>query len=183
MAFRRTIRGWAKAAGRKSGHGIAKCLRFSFDKKIGDLWAGDVGQNDWEEVDLIVKRATTAGAREKRSTPIRRCSPQKKTPSGAIDPIVEYPHRKREGAKGPRLSITGGFVYRGKKVPITGRMVSLRRLQQRTHLGLKYQDGKLITNQLLLKQDCNPSSFGEDKDGELYLCEYSRGIIWKIAAD
>ena len=49
--------------------------------------------------------------------------------------------------------------------------------------GLKYEDGKLQENALLLEKDCNPASFGEDKDGELYVCEYSRGIIWKIVGE
>jgi glucose/arabinose dehydrogenase len=163
--------------------GMRNAWRFSFDRKTGDLWAGDVGQNDWEEVDLIVKGGNYGWRAREAFHPNPNLHPPEQTPSGAIDPIVEYPHRKREGAKDPDLSITGGYVYRGTKFPTLVGWYIYGDYASGRIWGLKYENGKLVTNQLLMRQDCNPSSFGEDKEGELYLCEYGRGIVWKIVGE
>jgi len=166
------------------GLGIAQRLRFSFDRKTGEMWAGDVGQNNWEEVDLIVKGGNYGWRAREGFHPNPNLRPPDETPSGAIDPIVEYPHpeNKRE-VKNPDLSITGGFVYRGSKCPSLVGWYLYGDYSSGRIRGLKYENGKLLKNVELLQQDCSPSSFGEDKDGELYLCEYARGIIWKIATE
>ena len=86
--------------------GLRNVWRMSFDAPTGDLWAGDVGQNVWEEIDLIVKGGNYGwNAREGLHS----------FPNGAgegpfIDPVAEYHHR--EG-----VSVTGGCVYRGKAIP------------------------------------------------------------------
>lgn len=129
------------------------------------------------------RAATTAGALREAFHANPNLHPAEETPSGALDPIVEYPHRKKEGARDPDLSITGGYVYRGTKYPglvgwyLYGDYVSGR------IWGLKQENGKLIKNAELLHQDCNPSSFGVDKDGEIYLTEYSRGILTKVEGE
>ena len=79
-------------------------------------------------------------------------------------------------------SLTGGIVYGPRFPEVRGAYIYGDYASGRLW-GLKYENGKLLTNQLLMRQDCNPSSFGEDKDGELYLCEYGRGIIWKIVGE
>jgi len=163
--------------------GMRNPWRFSFDAKTGELYAGDVGQNDWEEVDLIVKGGNYGWRPREAFHTNPNLHPAEETPSGAIDPIIEYPHRKKEGARDPDLSITGGYVYRGKKYPslvgwyLYGDYVSGR------IWALKQENGKVTQHAELLHQDCNPSSFGVDKDGELYLTEYSRGIVTRIVGE
>lgn len=81
----------------------------SFDKKTGTLWCGDVGQDSWEEVNLV-KPGGNYGWSE-REGPARFTSRLQTTEEGTgfIDPIHSYDHTQG-------ISITGGFVYRGKRL-------------------------------------------------------------------
>ena len=86
--------------------GTRNIWRMSFDPKTGDLWAGDVGQNEWEEISLIVKGGNYGwNAREGF-----HAFQGGKGEGPFIDPVVEYHHR--EG-----MSVTGGRVYRGDAIP------------------------------------------------------------------
>ena len=98
--------------------GLRNPWRYSFDRATGDLWIGDVGQGEIEEIDRL-PRATTGLANfgwnvyEGRS----RYSDQTLGPGTLIQPIAQYTH-----AAG--CSVTGGFVYRGKALPrLRGRYV------------------------------------------------------------
>jgi glucose/arabinose dehydrogenase len=86
--------------------GTRNIWRMAFDPKTGDLWAGDVGQNIYEEVSLI-KRGGNYGWNAREGFHAFRGG---KGEGPFEEPIVEYHHR--EG-----LSITGGQVYRGKAIP------------------------------------------------------------------
>lgn len=165
------------ARGEIWAYGLRNVWRMSFDRKTGDLWAGDVGQNQWEEIDVIVKGGNYGWRIREGMHPFR---PQETSDDPLIDPVVEY--GRREG-----LSITGGYVYRGKTQErlagiyfygdyVTGRI-----------WGLRYEDGKVIANEEVLKSNTRPviASFGEDEDGELYICAFERvdrggGIIYRI---
>ncbi len=99
-------------------YGLRNPFRMSFDSETGRLFAGDVGQNDLEEVDVIVKGGNYGWNRKEGTfcfalngilpgfaTPTCRAG----TPAGLIDPIAQYDTRV-EG-----FSVIGGFVYRGHK--------------------------------------------------------------------
>ena len=80
--------------------------RFHFDAETGLLWAGDVGQNAYEEIDIIPKGGSTAGISWRvRSAIARYCDS-----SGMTPPVLTYAHS--EGR-----SVTGGTVYRGREFP------------------------------------------------------------------
>jgi glucose/arabinose dehydrogenase len=98
--------------------GLRNPWRYSFDRRTGDLWIGDVGQGEIEEVDRL-PRGTTGlvnfgwdvyeGRRQFEDKPLG--------PGRLVQPIAQYTH-----AQG--CSITGGYVYRGKNVPrLAGRYV------------------------------------------------------------
>lgn len=90
--------------------GLRNVWRFSFDSVTGDLWAADVGQNRWEEVDLIQK-GKNYGWRTMEGT---HCFDDPNCSKAGLElPVFEYSHE--EG-----VSVTGGFVYRGAKYPLTG---------------------------------------------------------------
>ena len=100
----------------------------SFDSENGDFWAADVGQDFWEEVNLIVKGGNYGwrpreGFHESAAKAGGVLTTKFNQPEKFIDPVIEYPHSPAGAAKskfnkhGHGLSITGGYVYRGKKIP------------------------------------------------------------------
>ena len=107
-------------------YGLRNVWRMSFDRKTGRLWAADVGQNLFEEIDLIQKAATTAG------TGARGCTPSAPAGLGTrpdfIEPIWEYDHDVGK-------CIIGGHVYHGARLPGAGGLLRLRRLRHDQHLG------------------------------------------------
>ena len=149
-------------------YGLRNPWRFSFDTKTGQLWAGDVGQNEFEEIDIITKGGNY-GWRLKEGS---RCyNPRKNCDNGnLIDPIHQYP--RNEG-----VSISGGFVYRGVAMP----------LLQGKYIYADYSNGKVwalsfdghtkTNNQLLTDEGGSVSAFGEDAEGELYVLDHSSGTI------
>ena len=89
--------------------GLRNPWRFSFDRATGDMWIGDVGQNAYEEIDFAKAGAaasTSAGVNAKGRTSTRATGRP-----GAVDPVYEYSHD--DGG----VAVTGGYVYRGKRIP------------------------------------------------------------------
>jgi glucose/arabinose dehydrogenase len=140
--------------------GLRNPWRYSFDRQTGTLWLGDVGQNSWEEIDII-----TAGGnygwneREGAHCFLPACS------TDSIDPITEY-------GRDLGASVTGGFVYRGSAVPdlvgwyVYGDFVSGRIFA----VPADSQEGTETT--VLLESGLGISTFAEDQDGELYVIDY-----------
>ncbi len=89
--------------------GLRNPWRFSFDRETGALWAGDVGQNAWEEID-IVRRGGNYGWRVMEGAHCFR-PPSGCRADGLELPVVEYPNG------GGRCSVIGGYVYRGRRIP------------------------------------------------------------------
>ncbi|MBB6674353.1 PQQ-dependent sugar dehydrogenase [Cohnella nanjingensis] len=143
-------------------YGLRNPWRFSFDTATGDLWAADVGQDKLEEIDRIVNGGNY-GWNVKEGT---RCfKPEEGCESaGLIDPVWTY-------GRDLGQSVTGGFVYRGKALPglagwyvygdyATGNIWALRQVPGKP----------TYENKLLLASGYNITSFGQDREGELYLC-------------
>jgi len=116
-------------------YGFRNPYRMSFDQSTGQLWVGDVGQNDIEEVD-IVRAGGNYGWHVKEGTfrfhPGARLNPSDGSvsantpgkPAGLIDPVAEYDHTAPRGSLEQGEAIVGGFVYRGRSVPaLAGRYV------------------------------------------------------------
>jgi glucose/arabinose dehydrogenase len=148
-------------------YGLRNPWRFSFDRKTGKLWLGDVGQDLYEEID-IVQAGQNYGWNAKEGL---HCYKSSSCSGSYVDPVVEYGHDVG-------ISVTGGYVYRGNDVPaLAGRYV--------------YGDfgsGRIWTvsadspgqPQQILKA-ANISSFGEDQRGELYVVDLS-GAVSKLVA-
>jgi glucose/arabinose dehydrogenase len=98
-------------------YGLRNPWRWSFDRLTGDLWIGDVGQDAWEEIDRAKKTSAGAGKGVNwgwRVLEGRHCYPASVAScntSGKTMPLVEFDHG------GGRCSVTGGYVYRGTRIP------------------------------------------------------------------
>ena len=153
-------------------YGLRNVWRFCFDPENGDLIAADVGQDRFEEIDLIEKggnhgwRAYEGDHRFFRRTRI--------PPEEHVIPIAEY-------GRSDGISVTGGFIYRGSRHPalagryfygdyVSGNLWSLERdAKGEWKSTLERRTGKSI------------ASFGMDEDGEIYLLSFDGGV-YRITA-
>ena len=147
--------------------GLRNPWRFSFDQKTGNLWAGDVGQHAWEEIDVI-KKGKNYGWRLLEGTHCFNPETHCRQVPHLVDPVTEY--AQEQG----RCSVTGGYVYRGEKIPDLVDTYVFGDFCSGEIWG--YLDGE---TRILQSTDLQISSFGQDRDGELYVVGYE-GEIFRI---
>ena len=147
-------------------YGLRNPWRFSFDRETGELWAGDVGQNQFEEIDVVRAGANYGWNTMEGAHCFERSVCDQ---SGLTLPVAEYSH-----AQG--CSVTGGYVYRGSAVPslagwyvygdfCTGRIWAVPADGQQGLEGVEIADSGFSV-----------SSFGEDANGELYVIDYGGSV-------
>ena len=157
------------ARGEIWAYGLRNPWRFTFDRETGDLWTGDVGQNAYEEVDLIAK-GSNSGWNIMEGDQCFRASECDQT--GLARPIATY-------GRADGCSITGGYVYRGGQFPAlygayiygdfcSGKIWALR------HDGQRVSEAALIAD-----TDLAIASFARGGDGEIYVLPL-RGSIHRL---
>jgi glucose/arabinose dehydrogenase len=162
------------------GMGLRNPWRYSFDRKTGDLYIADVGQNVWEQVQFVPAKTVggpnnwgwniTEGKHCFRSETCER--------QGLITPVIDYAHS--EGC-----SITGGSVYRGKAIPsLRGHYffsdyctAILRSFRMDRGKPVDSWDWKAALDPE--SQLAKISAFGQDNNGELYVITHE-GPIFKF---
>jgi len=154
-------------------YGLRNPWRFSFDSQTGFLWAGDVGQNKWEEIDII-ENGKNYGWNTMEG---KHCFDP---PMGCLAKGTELPvHEYEQGDNG--YSVTGGYVYRGKRTArlqghyIFGDYVSGKIWASKLDAGGK----KILATELLLDRKIPVSSFGLDADGEILVVSHA-GDLYRI---
>src|SRR6266487_1510599 len=188
--------GVAGARGEIWAFGLRNPFRNSFDRQTGRLFIGDVGQSTREEID--VQQPTNPGGGENYGWRVREGNIQNPAfpgiprPPGAVDPIFDYP-------RSVGRTVIGGYVYRGQRIPNlhgvyvfadylgpesgpgTGQIFTLN------YNGTVASNFANITGQLFPTSIggftlSNPSSLGEDANGELYITDIGNGSVFKIVA-
>ncbi len=154
-------------------YGLRNVWGMSFDRQTGQLWAADVGQDIWEEIDLITRGGNYGwNLREGKHKFGANGSEAR---DGLIDPIWEYHHSVGK-------SITGGSVYRGKKLPsLVGAYLYADYVSGKLW-ALRYDDVKneVVANHSIPSKNMPIVAFGEDEQGEVYFTD-SFGFIYQLA--
>jgi glucose/arabinose dehydrogenase len=156
-------------------YGLRNPWRFSFDRATGDLWIGDVGQQNWEEINFLpagyARGANFGWNILEGSHPY---NPDTINPGNLINPIFEYNHDSG-------CSITGGSVYRG---------ISMLEWQG-VYLFGDFCNGNIwgllntpsgVEVKPIPKIEGMISSFGVDSSGEVYALEFQQGVIFRLMA-
>ena len=155
------------ARGEIWAYGIRNPWRFSFDREHGELWMADVGQNRFEEVD-IVRRGLNYGWNVMEGSecfePSRGCDRQ-----GLEMPVAEY---GRDGG----CSVTGGYVYRGERLPSLYGAYLYGDFCSGKIWALRYDGGRVAEQLELVDSRLEISSFGEDQSGEILVLSFDGGI-------
>ncbi len=157
------------ARGEVWAYGLRNPWRISVDRNTGDVWVPDVGQNTYEEINMVPagKMGMNFGwkLREGKQAYLKGSKP-----IGAVDPLYDYPH------KDGRCAVAGGFAYRGTKIAgiqgwyifgdvCTGQINALR------------PDGAAWTPLSLGARVSYLTAFGEDNAGELYALSLEGSVV------
>lgn len=157
------------ARGEIWAYGLRNIWRMSFDRATGVCWAGDVGQNLWEEIDIIKKGGNYGWNLREGFHPfdVNGSGPR----ADLIEPIWEYHHDVGK-------SITGGHVYRGHNVPeLEGRYLYADFVTgQIWALSYDFDKQQVTENRTIVPHGLPVMTFGEDDLGEVYFATQDGGI-------
>ena len=154
-------------------YGLRNPWRFSFDQRNGGLWVGDVGQNSYEEVNLVLRGGNYGwnileGAH--CFSPRAGCDR-----SGTELPVIEY-------GSDQGCSVIGGYVYRGTAIPsLAGTYLYGDYCSGEIH-GFRFMNGEVAEHRLLIDSGLRITSFGEDEKGEIYVLSQD-GAIYLLKAE
>ncbi len=159
-------------------YGLRNPWRFSFDRDTGDLWIGDVGQNEWEEIDRVdatggrdAGKGLNFGWNRLEGTHEYRGS----APAEEVAPVYEVAHDSGS------CSITGGFVYRGTKIPPLAGSYLFTDLCDGAIRALGPDGGGGVSMEDTGAEVSMASSFGQSNSGDLYVISLTDGIFRVVA--
>ncbi len=165
--------------------GLRNPWRYSFDRQLGDLWIGDVGQDRLEEVNFRsagtstgtnfgwpVMEGTECFNKSNFNLPLSSCNK-----SGKALPVYEYSHTDN------RCSVTGGYVYRGTEfAAMIGKYFFADFCRGTIWSLTPNASGGFTSKQEIPSSAGNISSFGEGPNGELYVVRPGEGKVYKLIA-
>jgi len=153
-------------------YGLRNPWRFSFDVPSGRLFVADVGQDKFEEIDILQKGGNFGWNIMEGLHCFKPSSGCNMT--GLILPITEYDHSQGD-------AVIGGYVYRGPAIPRLSGTYLFSDFESGTIWGLTENSTGQWTRSQLIAGGRNISSFGRDEAGELYVLDYS-GTLLRITA-
>jgi uncharacterized repeat protein (TIGR03806 family) len=163
------------AMGEIWAYGLRNPWRFSFDQD-GTLWLGDVGQDAYEEIDIIQKGGNYGWSEVEGNHPYNG-----QATSSMIPPVIEYDHATQGGG-----CVIGGYVYRGSRLPQLQGIYIYGDYMNGNIWGARFSNGTVTSTEVLVSStQLTPSSFGVDEANELYLCSYKEAGagIYRLAAN
>ncbi|HZY84688.1 MAG TPA: PQQ-dependent sugar dehydrogenase, partial [Gemmataceae bacterium] len=145
-------------------YGFRNPWKMSFDRQTGDLWVGDVGWELWEMVYRVKRGGNYGWSVMEGRQQVRPGA--KRGPTPILPPTLDFPHTEA-------ASITGGFVYRGKRLKelagsyvcgdwVTGRL-----------WGTRFDGDRVVSHREIAQSPLHIVAFGEDNAGELYFMSYA----------
>jgi len=152
-------------------YGLRNPWRFSFERGGTRLFCGDVGQDSWEEVDLITKGGNFGWNVMEGNhcfNPSSGCDM-----SGKVLPIAEYGH-------GEGIAVIGGYVYKGSAIPSLANAYIFGDLNGKIW-SLTEAPANTWTRTLLLSTGRTISSFGQDSAGEVYVVDLNGNVLKLVA--
>ena len=157
--------------------GLRNPWRFSFDSSTGDLYIADVGEDKWESVHF---QPAKSNGGENYGWNIMEGLHYYKLPNGFNTdvltlPVLEYGHDKG-------CSITGGYVYRGKQFPSIVGTYFFADFCSGTIWGLKRGNNGIWEWAKFLETPLSISSFAEDDKGEIYVLDFTKGVVYHLEA-
>ena len=155
-------------------YGLRNPWRIDVDRTTGDLWVGDVGRNGAEEINHAP--GPNGGAGINFGWPHREGTAPvvDGEPPGLVPPLLEYPHEGRCG-------ITGGAVYRGSAIPELDGAYLYSDLCDGVVRAVTVADGTVRAQRAFDDAQAGyPVAFGTDLAGEMYLCSFDLGTVYRI---
>ena len=159
------------ARGEGWAFGLRNPWKMSFDRATGDLWAGDVGWELWELADRIVRGGNYGWSVTEGRQPVYPDA--KLGPTPILPPTIAVPHT--DGA-----SITGGYVYRGKRFPDLVGTYVFGDWESRRIWGARINGEQVAPYVEISLPGPRIVSFGEDPDGELLILDFDHGTIHEL---
>jgi len=155
-------------------YGFREPWRFSFDTANGEMWVGDVGQNRFEEV-AIVKAGENHGWNVYEGF-ADHSNRFRSADARYVPPVIAYPRRLG-------VSVTGGYVYRGKRAPQLQGWYVFGDFESRRIWALRQQDRRLVEVVEIGRSPTRIVSFNENPDGEIDMVGYDTGTIYRLNLD
>jgi len=160
-----------------ASYGLRNPWRFSFDRANGDLYIGDVGQGDWEEVDYRPRASlgTLVNYGWSAYEGLAKYNFSRLNSRGAlVMPVQVYSHA------GGNCSITGGYVYRGSAVPAAKGRYFYGDFCAGILWSLRISGGKAVDNHQESTHIGSLSSFGQGANGALYAVSLD-GVLYRLS--
>jgi putative heme-binding domain-containing protein len=153
-------------------YGFRNPWRMSFDRATGDLWVGDVGWELWEMIYHVRRGGNYGWSVMEGPQPVRPES--KRGPTPILPPAISFPHSEA-------ASITGGYVYRGKRLPELAGCYICGDWMSHKIWATRFDGDKIVSHREIAHGIERIVAFGEDADGELYIVNYDdHGTIHRL---